>query len=139
MNYDLRADCPFRKKNGIRLTRARVMEVAACAENPGGGFPCHKTVKFTDDEESYDQESYDQEKAKHCAGALVFADKQGASSQMMRICERLGVYDPSKLRGHDIVFDSIEEDMLDTAVDIRRTPRKRKKRTRPSTASKRMP
>jgi hypothetical protein len=63
MKYDLYtpcADCPFRKKGGIRLTRARVVEVAACVENPGGEFPCHKTVKHNDedDEGSYGGRSY---------------------------------------------------------------------------------
>jgi hypothetical protein len=128
MKYDLHtpcSDCPFRKEGGIRLTRARVMEVAACTENPGGEFPCHKTVKRDEDDEDDEDscDSYDHAAAKHCAGALVFAEKQGTSSQMIRIAERLGMYDASKLRGHDDVFDSVE-DMLDTAIG-RQKPRAR--------------
>ena len=59
---------------------------------------------------------------RHCAGALVFAEKRGTSSQMMRIAERLRMYDPRALAGH---ADTGE--MLATAIGrpIRTAPGRR--------------
>jgi hypothetical protein len=56
-----------------------------------------------------------------CAGALIFAEKNGNATQMMRIAERLGMYDPRKLNMDADVFDDIDE-MLEMAID---RPRRR--------------
>ena len=104
MNYDLKtpcSNCPFRKEGGIRLRAARVKELIRTTQNPGAEFACHKTTKDNDEGERRATE-----KSQHCAGALVFADKQGTSSQMMRIAERFGGLDWRKLEGHTDVFDS---------------------------------
>jgi hypothetical protein len=37
------------------------------------------------------------EKSVHCAGMLIFLEKRNQPTQMMRICERLGLYDRTKL------------------------------------------
>jgi hypothetical protein len=48
------------------------------------------------DEETGNLEArYD--KTPHCAGALIFLEKREEPHQMMRICERLGMYDRTKL------------------------------------------
>ena len=69
-----------------------------------GGFPCHRTTVGTENDDL--QETKD---SKHCAGALIYAEKQEASTQMMRIAERLGMYDRHQLRGHELIWDSQEE------------------------------
>lgn len=74
-----------------------------------GDFPCHKT---TVDNESEDGGMHATDESLHCAGALILKEKLGESSQMMRICERLGMYDHKKLDMDAPVYDSWE-DMID--------------------------
>ncbi len=113
MEYDLHVpcnNCPFLKRGGIPLTPARVMEIAGPRR---GEFPCHKTVVRFDDDEDEDGDNYDDRKAKHCAGALIYAEKIQKPHQMMRICERLGMYDAKALMANkavtDLVCDSFRE------------------------------
>lgn len=113
MKYELRSpcdNCPFRKDGGIRLRAGRVRELIAATGNPGGEFACHKTTRDKDDRRIATAES------QHCAGALIFADKRGTSTQMTRIMERLGGFDVTRLKGHDLVFDGPRE-MLASAID----------------------
>lgn len=112
MNYDLHSpciNCPFRKEGGIRLRAGRVRELIRNTQNPGAEFACHKTL----------EDGKIVATSQHCAGALIFAQKQGTSTQMMRICERLRLFDPSKLKSLDAVFDSAAE-FRATAIDRKR-------------------
>lgn len=96
-------DCPFLKEGGIRLRKARAEEIGGMMlSRDGGTFACHKTT------EAGGGEGPEQ----HCAGALVFAEKNEIATQAMRIAERLRMYDYTTLQGHDDVFDTLEE-MLD--------------------------
>jgi len=45
----------------------------------------------------------------HCAGAAIILEKLEMPNQMMRICGRMGFYDPTALVGQDEVFDNFEE------------------------------
>ncbi len=83
--------CPFRNKMKKGFTLRRLMEFAS-----SGTFPCHKTASLKDDEEGT-SEFIANEKSVHCAGALIFLEKRGQLNQMMRIAERLGMYDRTKL------------------------------------------
>ena len=90
MNYTLTtpcSQCPFLKKNaksyGLHKLEAFV----------SGEFPCHKTA-VVDEESGEFQPTKD---SLHCAGALIYLEKRDAPHQMMRICERLGLYDRTKL------------------------------------------
>jgi hypothetical protein len=88
--------CPFLKTQGY-LSKARAKEIGSMmASTSGGSFPCHKTTKHDDEV--------------HCAGALLFMEKvnEGAT-QTVRIAERLGMYDKSKLTGADTVYDSVSK------------------------------
>ena len=107
--------CPFRRGTPMRLRADRVTEIADMILSlRGGEFPCHKTVEYPDD---YDAErDGDHVDGKlHCAGALIFAEKNEMQTQMMRICHRLGLYEPEKLMNDqpvvDQVFDTVEEMM----------------------------
>lgn len=99
-------DCPFRREGGIRLRAGRIHEIVAAVAPPdgqGASFQCHKTRKKT---------------ARYlvCAGALIFAYKQEASSQYTRVLERLRAIDRDLCNGdHPEIFDDIDE-MLETAV-----------------------
>lgn len=45
----------------------------------------------------------------HCAGALILLERANRASQMMRIAERLGMYDRTKLDMQAKVFASFDE------------------------------
>lgn len=68
----------------------RLMEFAR------GAFPCHKTAELTEDDNGF-EEYHAGDKSVHCAGALIFLEKRNESNQMMRIAERFGMYDHTKL------------------------------------------
>jgi hypothetical protein len=106
MKYEMTrpcANCPFRNDIRPYLRPARVEEIAS------GAFPCHKTVDY-DDEGEYSQGC--SEKEQHCAGSLILHEKMGQSHQMMRIAERLGFYDRTKLDMDSPVYDDLDE-MID--------------------------
>lgn len=84
-------DCPFRKVDGIGLTKRRIREIAGMMlDSQGGMFPCHKTVDYS---EAGDDKGQARGGDVHCAGALIFAEKNGNATQMMRIAERCRSYD----------------------------------------------
>jgi hypothetical protein len=96
-------NCPFRSdvKPYIRAARVREIERSLVRSE----FPCHKTMKHEDDGE--EGSVYVPSGGEiHCAGALILMEKEGRSSQMMRISGRLGLYDPSKLKMDAPVYDS---------------------------------
>jgi len=121
MHFDLHvpcSNCPFLKKAGVRLTRARASAIASNMLSPAGGtFACHKTTA------ERDGERVEVESSRHCAGALIFAEKNGNATQMMRIAERLGLYDVRKLMSQQkilkTVFDSVRQ-MLRAHRECRR-------------------
>lgn len=94
-------NCPFLREGGIRITPGRVRQIAGMMLSPhGGSFPCHKTIGHEAHEEQ------------HCAGAMIFADKNNNHTQIMRILGRLGFYDPDKMVGKERVFDTLKEMLL---------------------------
>jgi hypothetical protein len=90
----------------MRLHRSRALEIGRMMLNFNGGvFPCHETIDYDEDEEDHIRNA-----GQHCAGALIFAEKNGNATQMMRIAERLRLYDHTKLKkNHHLVFDSLKE------------------------------
>lgn len=94
--------CPFRNDDKrLYVPPERLMEMAS------GEFCCHKTAVVNDDDEEGGYEST--EKSQHCAGALILLEHMEQPHQMMRICERLGLYDRSKLKMDAPVFQSWDE------------------------------
>lgn len=89
MNYKMTSpcvQCPFLKTSGF--------EVRSLKRHAKGEFACHMQCDLN-------QEGTYEERAgnvtPHCAGALIFLEKRDAPHQMMRICERIGMYDRTKL------------------------------------------
>ncbi len=103
MKYDLKTPCdlcPFRNdEKRLFVDPQRLVGMAA------GEFACHKTAKLNGETSEYEPT----ERSQHCAGALIFLEKMEQPHQMMRICERLGFYDASKLDMDAPVFGSLEE------------------------------
>lgn len=113
--------CPFLKsKEGCRLTVDRVKEIAGMMlESQGGTFACHKTT-FEVEDESGESDMAAGERSKHCAGALIFAEKNNTATQIMRVMERIGEYDREKFMKDKEVVDSVFDD-LDQMVEVNRT------------------
>lgn len=78
--------CPFLLGSGFTFR--------ALMGHASGEFPCHKACELNEETGDFEARS---DKTPHCAGALIFLEKQNAPHQMMRICERLGMYDRRKL------------------------------------------
>lgn len=78
-------ECPFLKKSNFTLRRLK--------QFASGQFPCHKLCDTNENDEFVPKNK----NTPHCAGALIFLEKRGQSNQMMRIAERLGLYDRTKL------------------------------------------
>ncbi len=86
-------DCPFRKQNGIRLTEPRVVDIAGQMLSPDGvAFWCHKTTVSIEETDEGSTTRGAGSDTQHCAGALIFAEKNDNATQVMRIAERLGIY-----------------------------------------------
>lgn len=88
MNYSMREPCdacPFLKDGGFTYP--------SLVRHASGEFGCHKACNLNEETSDYEPHK----KTPHCAGALIFLEKQNNPHQMMRICERLGLYDASKL------------------------------------------
>ena len=81
--------CPFLKSMSHGFPIRRLKEFAS------GEFPCHQTASIVEEEGFSEYHAND--KSIHCAGALIFNEKRGTTHQMMRICERLGMYNAAKL------------------------------------------
>ena len=79
-------ECPFTMTKE-QFSDKRLKEFAK------GEFPCHKTADL-DDEGDYKASG----ESVHCAGALIYLEKRKAPHQMMRICERLGMYNYKELK-----------------------------------------
>ena len=88
MNYSMTTpcnECPFLKESGFTYR--------SLTAHASGNFACHKTCELDDDTGTYEPKA----KSLHCAGALIFLEKQNKPHQMMQIAERLGLYDHRKL------------------------------------------
>jgi len=135
--------CPFKRGSKLRLDQERVEEIGGQFLTGGQAtFVCHKTAAIEEHEDGsgghFVPKRRDAEgpESQHCAGALIFAEKNGTPSQMMRIAARLGMYDPTPLEAHyDDVYDDLD-DMLSHALDVdppavkSKTGKKRKRATK---------
>jgi len=95
-------DCPFRKDVIPYLTNDRVREITEAVTRGQQSFSCHKTTT------SVGKSNMD-EGAEHCAGAMIMLEKMDQPNQMMRIMERIGMYDRTKLDMNAPVYESTEE------------------------------
>lgn len=92
------AKCPFREDIPGYLHPERAHEIAT-SEEP---FACHETTVYSEETDEMEVTSASQ----HCAGALILAEKREQPHQMMRIAERLGLYDHRRLDMAAPVFET---------------------------------
>lgn len=91
MHYRMREpcyECPFLLGSGFTFS--------SLTEHASGAFACHKACDLNDEGVYVARD----ETTPHCAGALIFLEKQNKPHQLMRICERLGLYDRRFLNMH---------------------------------------
>lgn len=103
MRYDLTKPCdlcPFRNDEGQLYVHPSRLEGMASGE-----FCCHRTGEYDDETGNIEPTP----KSQHCAGALIFNEHREEPHQMMRICERIGRYDRTKLDMKSPVFRSMKE------------------------------
>lgn len=95
-------DCPFRNDRAPFLDRDRAQDIADSLE-ADASFHCHKTLDY--DNEDGTPEVTDA--SKHCAGALIILEREEKPNQMMRIGERLGMYERHHLDMASPVHESL--------------------------------
>lgn len=101
------AQCPFRTDIKPFITAERAESILTA----DGEFHCHKTIEVGDniDDDKNWAEVTDDKNAQVCAGFLICLEHEGRPNQMMRIAERIGMYDASKLRMDAPVYRSIDD------------------------------
>jgi hypothetical protein len=99
------ATCPFRTDclSGW-LGEERAEEIIEAIIDRQQTFACHKTTKHDEDGEVISHKD-----EQHCAGAMILLEKIERPNQMMRICERIGLYDRTKLQMDAPVFDDTDD------------------------------
>ena len=88
MNYNMTEPC-----DACPILLGSGFTYRSLSAHASGEFACHKTCELSDDTGNFEPKK----KSLHCAGALIFLEKKNAPHQMMRIRERLGMYDRTKL------------------------------------------
>lgn len=88
MNFGMKTpckECPFRPDSITHktLSEGRLDDIVETIRDEGT-FQCHKSIP-------------DEVESQHCAGALIFLERENNPNQMMRIAERLRYYDPRAL------------------------------------------
>ena len=92
--------CPFRTDVKPYLSSERAEEILDSICDQQQSFSCHETTQFDDEGEC---ERSDKEQ--HCAGALILLERMESPNQIMRIAERLGMYDRKNLHMDASVYD----------------------------------
>lgn len=92
MHYNMTTpcpECPFLNQRNMR----NAFPLQRLKDFASGEFACHQACDPNEDDE-FEARGDD---TPHCAGALIFNEKRNSPTQMMRICERIGMYDRRKL------------------------------------------
>jgi len=106
MKYNLKkpcAKCPFRTDVTPYLMPERAGEIADALLN-GNTFSCHETNSNYADSDG----TIETQDSQHCAGAMIMLEHMERPNQMMRLCERLGLYDRTKLHMDSPVYETAE-------------------------------
>lgn len=116
MKYDMVrpcASCPFRADIRPYLRRSRVKQILRDITQNQMTFACHKTLAPGDDELAEMDVTDD---SQHCAGAMILLEKMEKPNQMMRIAERLGMYDVRRLDMDALVYET-DKEMINAHAD----------------------
>lgn len=89
--------CPFRKDVPVYLRLDRRRQIANSLVVDGQEFWCHETTDWTDEEIEGDDEYTQKGREEICAGAAISLHRDGGSTQLMRIAERISNVDLDKM------------------------------------------
>jgi hypothetical protein len=89
-------NCPFRTDVPGYLRRERAQEIAEALAN-GSEFACHQTTVSDEEVGGDGSERVATPDSAFCAGALITMERSGQANQIMRVAERLGLYEHEKL------------------------------------------
>ncbi len=109
MNFDLRKpckSCPFRTDVKPFINAERAAEIGDAITTQQQTFACHQHTQFDQDDEG-EEFNVPHGGDQHCAGALILLEKLGKPNQMMRIAERLRMYDHTRLKMDSPVYPSV--------------------------------
>lgn len=98
--------CPFRidcLKGWLGKERAAEIVNAMIVQDKT--FSCHKTTEESED----GSDRVDTDNTQHCARALILLESLERPNQLMRIAERLGMYDYTQLKNQELVFKTANE------------------------------
>lgn len=112
MKFDLThpcGSCPFRSDRRGFLHEERAEEIIAALYDRDGTFPCHKTLDYEQEDEEFGYPPPDTARTQHCAGAMILMERSNHANQLIRIAERLHLYDRRKLDMTAPVFQDPEE------------------------------
>ena len=109
------ANCPFLKQGAIPLNPGRLEGIIHDIERDAN-FICHKTAHGTgadvDEEGNYTGNGKEQP----CAGAIIYFEKQGRSTQLVQVMTRMGramgeeLFPRDAFMAHaDVVIDPIDK------------------------------
>jgi hypothetical protein len=123
MNFTMKkpcADCPFRSDKVFPLHPDRARSILDGLLS-GGTFSCHKTVDYDRGDEDDEMEDDDchipSAEEQHCAGATILLEKLNRPNQMMRISERLGFYDRTKLDMEAPIYED-DDEMVEAITEL---------------------
>ncbi|UFW91033.1 hypothetical protein BjapCC829_21840 [Bradyrhizobium barranii] len=119
MKFDLRRpcdNCPFRSDIRFPLEVERVEEIVEAITERDLTFACHKTTRF--DPET-GEHILGNPKEQHCAGTLIMLEKMERPNQLMRIAERCGNYDRTKLDMNYVPVYDDGDDMISGGAWVR--------------------
>jgi hypothetical protein len=99
--------CPFRYDVPAYLKQERAEEIIEAIVDRQGYFPCHETTVESGEDDGYELTTTPN--SQHCAGAMIMLEHMEMPNQLMRIMERLGMYDRRKLNMGAPVFEDAEQ------------------------------
>jgi hypothetical protein len=99
-------NCPFRTDVPGYLRRERAQEIAEALAK-GAEFACHQTTVSDEEFGGDGSERVATPDSAFCAGALITMERSGQANQIMRVAERLGLYEHEKLDMYAPVHGSL--------------------------------
>ena len=114
-------NCPFLKEGAVELEPGRLQSIVqSLLDDDGANFHCHKTVynektggAWVEGEDGASSYQCSHKEA-FCAGAMIFMQKVGHSSVLMRMAQALGYCDRNALmESADLVIDP---EMLERSI-----------------------
>lgn len=104
MRYKECANCPFFDPNQLHLSRERKLEIVASIRSDAS-FHCHATLDYNTE----DDDPMPTARTQECVGSMILQEREGRVNQMLRIMERIGMYDHTKLDMASVPYPTFDD------------------------------